>query len=200
MRGRRAGSDGGRGASLVEEPAHCTGQILDAKGLGDERAMRVVGGVGAKGRARVPGHEEQLGLGANRAQPRRELLAAHARHHDVAHDEVHGPREGFVHAQGLDAVGGGEHLVAHGAEGARGDLFYVVEAGGFTVSIAGARVAARGAGDSFGELALLYGCPRAATVTSDGAGRLWALDRAIFRFMVAATRESQLAEIVRGLR
>ena len=63
----------------------------------------------------------------------------------------------------------------------------------------GARVAIL-ARNGLHHAALFYGCPRAATVTSDGAGRLWALDRAIFRFMVAATRESQLAEIVRGLR
>ena len=46
--------------------------------------------------------------------------------------------------------------------------------------------------------ALLHAAPRAATVTADRPGSLWALDRAVFRYMVASTRESQLAEIVRA--
>jgi len=62
------------------------------------------------------------------------------------------------------------------------------------------QVASRGAGDSFGELALLYNCPRAATIQADVPGKLWALDRVTFRYMVASTREGQLAEIVRNLR
>jgi hypothetical protein len=61
-------------------------------------------------------------------------------------------------------------------------------------------VASRGPGDSFGELALLYNCPRAATIQADVPGKLWALDRVTFRYMVASTREGQLAEIVRNLR
>ena len=62
------------------------------------------------------------------------------------------------------------------------------------------QVASRGPGDSFGELALLYNCPRAATIQADTPGLLWALDRVTFRFMVASTREGQLGEIVAGLR
>ena len=85
-------------------------------------------------------------------------------------------------------------------QGDKGDFFYIVEVGAFAITVDGAYVKSAGAGDSFGELALLYNCPRAATVTADRPGSLWALDRAVFRYMVASTRESQLAEIVRGLR
>jgi cAMP-dependent protein kinase regulator len=85
-------------------------------------------------------------------------------------------------------------------QGDKGDYFYVVESGGFSIFVNGTKVASRGAGDSFGELALLYNCPRAATIQADTPGRLWALDRIAFRYMVASTREGQLADIVRGLR
>jgi uncharacterized protein YaiE (UPF0345 family) len=85
-------------------------------------------------------------------------------------------------------------------QGDKGDYFYVAESGSFSIFVNGNKVASRGPGDSFGELALLYNCPRAATIQADGPGRLWALDRVTFRFMVASTREGQLAEIVRGLR
>ena len=36
-------------------------------------------------------------------------------------------------------------------------------------------------GDAFGELALMYNTPRAATVQCINAGTLWALDRVAFR-------------------
>jgi len=39
-------------------------------------------------------------------------------------------------------------------------------------------------GDSFGELALLYNCPRAATVVSATACKLWVLERAAFNGLV----------------
>ena len=95
------------------------------------------------------------------------------------------------------AVSAGEVVIQ---QGDKGDYFYVVESGTFAITVDGAYVKTCGGGDSFGELSLLYSCPRAATVTADTAGHLWALDRAVFRFMVASTRESQLVDIVRGLR
>merc|ERR1712232_424507 len=39
-------------------------------------------------------------------------------------------------------------------------------------------------GDVFGELALLYDCPRAASVKADGAVVLWRLDRDTFNHIV----------------
>ena len=44
---------------------------------------------------------------------------------------------------------------------------------------------------SFGELALLYNCPRAATVTADSAGVVWTLDRATFRSLVVGAMEER---------
>ncbi len=47
---------------------------------------------------------------------------------------------------------------------AAGDMFYVVEEGEFTIYDGGAELARVGPGSCFGELALLHGGPRAATV------------------------------------
>jgi len=80
------------------------------------------------------------------------------------------------------------------SQGDQGDFFYVVEKGTFEVYVnpagslqpgpdgLGNKVATIEPGGSFGELALMYNAPRAATVISADAGcTLWALDRVTFR-------------------
>ncbi|KAI9752893.1 MAG: hypothetical protein M1815_000224 [Lichina confinis] len=79
-------------------------------------------------------------------------------------------------------------------QGDVGDYFYVVERGRFDIYVnpsgtcrpgpdgMGAKVSTTGPGGSFGELALMYNAPRAATVISTESGScLWALDRVTFR-------------------
>jgi len=86
-------------------------------------------------------------------------------------------------------------------QGDTGDNFYVVEAGEFDILIDGVgKVATRGPGTSFGEKALLYGCPRAATCLATTEALLWAVDRVTFRHMIANTEESNLAANKRALR
>ncbi|POS86454.1 hypothetical protein EPUL_001706, partial [Erysiphe pulchra] len=80
------------------------------------------------------------------------------------------------------------------SQGDQGDYFYVVENGSFDVYVnsagstqpgpggLGNKVATIEPGGSFGELALMYNAPRAATVVSaESACTLWALDRVTFR-------------------
>jgi len=80
------------------------------------------------------------------------------------------------------------------SQGDAGDYFYIVEKGNFDIYIhssgavqpgpdgLGNKVASTGPGGSFGELALMYNAPRAATVIStDAKSTLWALDRITFR-------------------
>lgn len=50
-------------------------------------------------------------------------------------------------------------------EGEEGDNFYVVDSGRFAASRGGTPAATYEGQGSFGELALMYNCPRAATVT-----------------------------------
>lgn len=66
-------------------------------------------------------------------------------------------------------------------QGGVGDFFYVVQYGTFDCSIDGNVVTAYEAGGSFGELALMYNAPRAATITATSDAMLWALDRITFR-------------------
>ena len=79
------------------------------------------------------------------------------------------------------------------SQGDVGDYFYVVEKGSFDIHVnksgkleagidgLGAKVGSVGPGGSFGELALMYNAPRAATVVSAEPSTLWALDRVTFR-------------------
>lgn len=78
-------------------------------------------------------------------------------------------------------------------QGDVGDYFYVVEKGSFDIYVnksgrleagpdgLGSKVGTVGPGGSFGELALMYNAPRAATVISAEQSTLWALDRITFR-------------------
>ena len=78
-------------------------------------------------------------------------------------------------------------------QGDVGDYFYVVERGAFDVFVhksgkleagpdgLGDKVGSVGPGGSFGELALMYNAPRAATVVSTEPAVLWQLDRVTFR-------------------
>ena len=86
-------------------------------------------------------------------------------------------------------------------QGDSGDNFYVVERGEFDILINGVgKVATRGPGTSFGEKALLYDCPRAATCLATTEALLWAVDRVTFRHMIANTEESNIQANKRALR
>ena len=70
-------------------------------------------------------------------------------------------------------------------EGEPGDRFYAVAGGRLQVTIAGVPVAANLRGDGIGEIALLYGVPRTATVTAAAPATVFALSRPAFLAAVA---------------
>ncbi|MDA8283429.1 MAG: cyclic nucleotide-binding domain-containing protein [Actinomycetota bacterium] len=74
-------------------------------------------------------------------------------------------------------LAGGAEVVA---EGAPGDAFYLVVRGTATVRRNRRKAAVLGPGDYFGELALLDGGPRTATVVADEPVELLAIERGPF--------------------
>jgi len=80
-------------------------------------------------------------------------------------------------------------------QGETGDFFYVVDEGHVTFAVDGNHVGACGRGGSFGELALLYNCPRAATCLANTTCRLWKVDQRTFRYMLANNNASQQKDI-----
>ena len=82
-------------------------------------------------------------------------------------------------------------------EGDPGDRFYVVDAGELKVEVRGEDVGRMGPGDGFGEIALLRGLPRTATVTSTEEVSLFAIERE--PFLAALTGQPRSRSIAAGL-
>ncbi|CAG0899643.1 unnamed protein product [Darwinula stevensoni] len=66
-------------------------------------------------------------------------------------------------------------------QGDSGDNFYIIDQGEVEIYKNGELVASVGEGGSFGELALIYGTPRAATVKAKTDVKLWGIDRDSYR-------------------
>jgi cAMP-dependent protein kinase regulator len=95
-------------------------------------------------------------------------------------------------------VKSGDQVITQGNDG---DFFYVVEAGKYEVhkrdsSGVEKKVFAYDGSGSFGELALMYNAPRAASVKAATDGILWAVDRATFRHIIidSQAKKRQLYE------
>lgn len=65
--------------------------------------------------------------------------------------------------------------------GDEGDNFYVIDQGEVEIFVNSELVTTIGEGGSFGELALIYGTPRAATVRAKTDVKLWGIDRDSYR-------------------
>ncbi len=85
-------------------------------------------------------------------------------------------------------------------EGEPADRFYVIREGRFTVTQGGRALRTLGPDDVFGELGLLTGSPRTATVTAESDGRVLALDGADFLELVSAAPDlrPRLLALYRG--
>lgn len=96
----------------------------------------------------------------------------------------------------------GEDVIQQGAEG---DCLYIVDEGQVDVFVArpgphgelkagdkGSKVVTLGSGALFGELALMYSAPRAATVSiASETCKLWRLDREPFKMLLAKNSQTQ---------
>jgi cGMP-dependent protein kinase 1 len=79
-------------------------------------------------------------------------------------------------------------------QGAPGSTFFVVASGKLDVMVNGKRVNVLGAGDSFGELALLHDSPRSASVYTVEKVTMWGLDRKTFRNAVESVNAQNYKE------
>lgn len=83
----------------------------------------------------------------------------------------------------------GEDIIV---QGEMGETFYLLDEGNVDIYIKNKggegdiKVSALKAGDSFGELAIMYNAPRAATCRVNGSAKVWSLDRLSFKVIVVA--------------
>jgi len=88
----------------------------------------------------------------------------------------------------------GDILIQQGDKNAQ--TFYVCEQGSFDILVDGVKVGQYKRGGCFGELALLYNSPRAATILATADSQVWEVSRNVFRNTVAQTsREKSDANI-----
>eukprot|EP00560_Eucampia_antarctica_P001573 CAMPEP_0197831676 /NCGR_PEP_ID=MMETSP1437-20131217/11508_1 /TAXON_ID=49252 ORGANISM="Eucampia antarctica, Strain CCMP1452" /NCGR_SAMPLE_ID=MMETSP1437 /ASSEMBLY_ACC=CAM_ASM_001096 /LENGTH=827 /DNA_ID=CAMNT_0043434695 /DNA_START=73 /DNA_END=2556 /DNA_ORIENTATION=+ len=82
-----------------------------------------------------------------------------------------------------------KHQVDEGSviirEGDIGDYFYMISSGKVRFEVNSQDVGKATKGNSFGELALLYDCPRAATCIAETNCKLWRVDQRTFRKILA---------------
>ena len=86
-------------------------------------------------------------------------------------------------------------------EGDVGDAFYLVGEGELCAYKKGARgpIAMFAPGDSFGELALMYDCPRQATIKSVTASKLFFLTRLPFKSLVSEAMNAHKERLAKRL-
>jgi len=108
----------------------------------------------------------------------------------------------IVDTMWLREVAAGESIIK---QGEMGDNFYVVQSGHFEIFVRSKdgtviKVATRDRGQTFGELALMYNAPRAATVTATAASTVWAVSRATFRRVLTSVTHQKLRAYEQFLR
>mmetsp|Transcript_3577 Transcript_3577/g.10461 ORF Transcript_3577/g.10461 Transcript_3577/m.10461 type:complete len:801 (-) Transcript_3577:87-2489(-) len=115
----------------------------------------------------------------------------------------------FIDVMWKEEVAAGQEIIAEGD--LQADYFYVVQSGSFDISvsdgekadgIAGADAQVVGTvskGGSFGELALLYFVPRAATVKAKENSTVWVIDRGNFKNVLMKVSDTKLREYAKYL-
>jgi CRP-like cAMP-binding protein/serine/threonine protein kinase len=84
-------------------------------------------------------------------------------------------------------------------QGDPGDYFYVIEDGSYAAYVNGKKVKDYSKGMFFGELALAYNKPRAATVKAVSKGKLLALDANVFRRVIGMAAKGRYDSILLAL-
>lgn len=94
-------------------------------------------------------------------------------------------------------VSEGDVIIEQGAPD--GDLFYILEEGQCEIIINDESLGYLESGSSFGDLALLYNCPRAATIVAASDCSLWTLDRIFFRQAIMISSSNQSGQLTNFL-
>lgn len=104
---------------------------------------------------------------------------------DLSNDE----RKLLIDAMQKETASEGDLIIK---QGDTGDFFYICQSGQINFICDGKAVGSCGSGGSFGELALLYDSPRAATCMAGADTVLWKVDQGTFRHLLArSTKETE---------
>ena len=90
----------------------------------------------------------------------------------------------------------GDNIITQGDVG---DYFYIIQSGKFSILVDDEPVSELESGRSFGELALMFGAPRAATVQAMTESVVYSLDRNTFRMVLANSQTIRNNEIKEAL-
>jgi len=85
-------------------------------------------------------------------------------------------------------------------EGDEGDAFYYMEKGTIDVYVGDEYKSTLYSGASFGEIALLYNCPRSATLRSRNFCKLWSISRTAFRAITSQFKQRRMEATCEFLR
>ena len=112
-------------------------------------------------------------------------------HNILFKDLGQGQKNALYEAMWEETVGPGESetIIKQGDEDA--DNFYIIDSGVVDIYVNDAKVADITAGASFGELALMYFAPRAATCKAQTETTMWVMDRMTFRSFVLGDGEEE---------
>jgi len=131
----------------------------------------------------------------------KELIFAAARENILFKSCQDDDWEDFVNAFVFMKAASGETVISQGDEG---NLFFIVEEGSLDVFIkAGGggdmKVGTLSSGSAFGELALMYNQPRAATIRAATECKLWVIDRNTFKCIKTINQKKRIDEHVQFL-
>eukprot|EP00968_Pinguiococcus_pyrenoidosus_P000781 scaffold47_cov258-Pinguiococcus_pyrenoidosus.AAC.108 len=117
------------------------------------------------------------------------VLFASLGEHFMFSELTDGERMDVVNAMAPLSKTAGEEVIK---QGEAGNDFFVLESGHCEVFVDDERVGEYSPGGSFGELALMYDSPRAATIRATEASNLWTLDLRTFRRILATTSSAKM--------
>lgn len=127
----------------------------------------------------------------------RDLLSSAVSSNFIFSETSPSQREQLLDAFEKYKVGKGSNIIT---EGETGDFFYIIQSGSVTFTKQGVEVGKAGPGMSFGDLALLYDSPRAATCLAMEACTLWRVDQRTFHQILANSSVSADKDTMKILR